>query len=101
MKLIDGTIQNIDLTMVSKKLMDREEGESWTQEQINSIIPEYRKFLSLTKVYDDQAIVPSKLVDKVWKGKFRTACLISKVFLKNDPHFLLFSFILYTFFLFS
>ncbi|CAF1502460.1 unnamed protein product [Rotaria sordida] len=46
--------------------MDADEGEGWSHEQVNEIVPEYRKFLLLTKMYENQAVVPSKLVDKVW-----------------------------------
>jgi hypothetical protein len=70
MTIHDDLIQNVDLTMVSKKLMDEEEGESWTQELIDLVVPEYRKFLLLTKMHRSEAVVPSKLVDKVCYLKF-------------------------------
>jgi hypothetical protein len=58
-------INELDLSMVKKKLMDPEEGEGWTAEFADKIIEEYRRFLYLTKKYK-KPIVPSKLVDTVW-----------------------------------
>ena len=59
-------VQQVDFTWIKKKLMDKEEGEGWTDEFTTAVLEEYRKYLLLTKVNPDTAIVPSKPVDTAW-----------------------------------
>jgi hypothetical protein len=61
-----ATVRTIDLTMVSLKLADPEEGAGWDAETIDRVQEEYLRYLALSQVYSDQAIVPSKIVDTFW-----------------------------------
>lgn len=59
-------IEDLDLGMIKRKLMDPEEGEGWSAEFCDLVGREYARFLSLTRAYPDLAIVPSGPVDKFW-----------------------------------
>eukprot|EP00698_Gefionella_okellyi_P006068 TRINITY_DN15536_c0_g1_i1.p1 TRINITY_DN15536_c0_g1~~TRINITY_DN15536_c0_g1_i1.p1 ORF type:complete len:282 (-),score=52.31 TRINITY_DN15536_c0_g1_i1:85-930(-) len=59
-------VECVQFDMIRMKLMDAEEGEGWSEEQSNEIINEYKRFLILTRKHEDEGIVPSFLVDKVW-----------------------------------
>ena len=63
---IPSDIGDIDLSMVTLKLMDSEEGEGWSAEHCERIELEYRRYLALSREYPDKPIVPSRLVDKFW-----------------------------------
>jgi len=65
-KGIDPSVANIDLGMVKMKLMDSEEGPGWTIEQCDAAEIEYKRFLTLNKIYPDGAIVPNKTMDMFW-----------------------------------
>lgn len=62
-KGIDPLVTHIDLGMVKMKLMDTEEGPGWTMQQCEAAEIEYKRFLTLNKVYPDAAIVPNKTTD--------------------------------------
>lgn len=66
MEEIVAKIDQLDFAMIRLKLMDAEEGESWSPEQCDQIEKEYRRYLALTGCYPDSAIVPSKPVDVFW-----------------------------------
>ncbi len=57
---------DLDLSMVRSKLAHPEEGEAWTEEQLDLAEHEYRKFLALCIAYPDEAVVPCRLVDLFW-----------------------------------
>jgi hypothetical protein len=87
-------IENLDLVMVKRKLMDPEEGEGWSAELCDLVEREYHKFLALTRAYPELAIVPSGLVDKFWHNhildtqKYGPDCLrIFGFFLHHFPYF--------------
>lgn len=64
--LMDG-IQDLDLDMIKRKLMDPVEGEGWGAADCDAACQEYRRFLALARAYRGQhSIVPSAVVDKVW-----------------------------------
>ncbi|TVR83258.1 MAG: hypothetical protein EA412_01020 [Chitinophagaceae bacterium] len=59
-------IQKLDLERIKWKLRDTEEGESWTHELCDKAETEYKKFLTMVKLYPKKSIVPNKLMDKMW-----------------------------------
>jgi hypothetical protein len=61
-------IDTLDLSMITMKLMDAEEGQGWSREYCDTIAVEYRRYLALSRAYPDRAIVPSKIVDTFWHG---------------------------------
>ena len=61
-----SSIAAIDLSMVRMKLMDAEEGESWSIDHCDRVEREYRRYLALSRQYPDKAVVPSKVVDTFW-----------------------------------
>ena len=63
---IDDGFDDLDLRMITEKLMDVEEGQGWSRDYCDRVAVEYRRFLALTRHYPDQAIVPSKIVDAFW-----------------------------------
>jgi hypothetical protein len=64
--LLDDDIAGLDLSMMMTKLMDHDEGQSWSADYCMRVAVEYRRFLSLTRIYRDRAVVPSKIVDTFW-----------------------------------
>jgi hypothetical protein len=65
---IVGDLAELDLSMITLKLMDPEEGKGWSREYCDQVALEYRRFLALTRTYPDRAVVPSKIVDSFWHG---------------------------------
>lgn len=59
-------IDQLDLSMISFKLMDSHEGEGWTQEQCREVAMEYKRFLTLHLLYPGESIVPNLAIDTVW-----------------------------------
>lgn len=66
-KLLEG-IEKLDFSMVKLKLMDPEEGEGWAADFCDRVEVEYRRYLALNRMYQEKAIVPSKIVDIFWHG---------------------------------
>lgn len=64
-KLMHG-IDELDLSMISLKLSDPEEGLGWSDSYCQQIALEYRRYLALSRQYPERAIVPSKIVDNFW-----------------------------------
>jgi hypothetical protein len=56
----------LDLSNVRMKLADPEEGKGYSDERLEMMETEYRKFLALHLAFPDADIVPSKLVDEIW-----------------------------------
>lgn len=59
-------LEALDLDPIKVKLMDAEEGEGWTREQADASATAYKQYLFIGAKYGKNAIVPTKLVDKVW-----------------------------------
>jgi len=61
-------IQQVDLSDIKKKLMDKDHGQGWTAEQADRAELLYRCFLSLQFASDTQAlpIVPPRIADEFW-----------------------------------
>jgi hypothetical protein len=59
-------INSLDLSMVKRKLMDREEGQGWTQETADRAEKRYRRFLGMVYCDWNGSIVPTKDIDTVW-----------------------------------
>lgn len=65
---LDHGLDTLDLTMITEKLMDAEEGQGWSQKYSDRVAVEYRRFLALTRRYPGSAIVPSKSVSRFNAG---------------------------------
>ena len=61
-------IEALDLSMIAEKLLDPEEGAGWAPEYTARVEVEYRRYLILTGMYPNEAIVPSKIIDAFWHG---------------------------------
>ena len=61
-----SAIAKLDLEPIMVKLMDKEEGEGWTLEQVMRAARRYRQFLSLAAKYPDRVIVPTGEIDEFW-----------------------------------
>jgi hypothetical protein len=61
-------IDDLDLSLITMKLMDPEEGQGWPAAYCKRVADEYRRFLALTRHYPAAAIVPSKIVENFWHG---------------------------------
>lgn len=59
-------VDHLDLGPIKVKLMEREEGEGWSVEQVNTTEKWYKRFLFLNLKYPSHSIVPSKEVDIFW-----------------------------------
>ncbi|WP_426176023.1 glycine-rich domain-containing protein [Massilia sp. TWR1-2-2] len=60
------TIAKLDFTAIKMKLMHKESGEGWTQKQADAVAFDYRRFLSLTKLFPHEQIAPRFDVDIFW-----------------------------------
>lgn len=58
--------ERLDLSGLRFKLAHPEEGEPPTEEQIDLMEAEYRKFLALRLSHPNADIVPCKIVDEMW-----------------------------------
>ena len=65
---IVAAIQALDLDPIKVKLMDPEEGQGWSREYVAQMEIEYKRFLTLSVKYAEEAIAPGKDVDKFWHG---------------------------------
>jgi hypothetical protein len=79
--LVKERIDQINLTLVMKKIANKTHGEGWTEERCIVAEKEYKKFLYLNFKYRDKnAIVPLPDVDIVWHNhildtkKYREDC---------------------------
>lgn len=91
---IRNRIELLDLDPIKIKLMDSEEGESWSRQTADHADLLYRRFLYLNAKYPSRSIVPSKLVDTVWHAhildtrKYAEDCdHIFGQFLHHFPYF--------------
>ena len=65
-EFLSEDLLSLDLSMISMKLQDAEEGAGWPEDLCERVALEYRRFLALTRRYPDKGIVPSTVVDKFW-----------------------------------
>jgi hypothetical protein len=61
-----NTIANLDLDPIKVKLMHKESGEGWSQEKVNTVELEYRRFLYLMKMFPNEETAPQVDVDTFW-----------------------------------
>lgn len=87
-------IEDLDLEMIKLKLMDPDEGEGWSRDYVDQVCEEYRKFLTMTRLYPELAIVPSAPVDAFWHNhildtqKYGPDCeKVFGFFLHHFPYF--------------
>ena len=87
-------LQAIDWGPIAFKLINCEDGNSWTLEEATLAIEQYRKFLFLYHRYPEQQIVPSQEIDKVWHchildtAKYREDCdTLFGRFIDHWPYF--------------
>ena len=68
MKIIsfDEFNRNLDLEPIKFSLTQREEGVNWTLNKAEMVETWYRRFLYLSSLYTDKAIIPSKDIDIFW-----------------------------------
>lgn len=59
-------IEQLDLGPIKVKLMESEEGEGWSREQVNVAEKWYKRFLFLCLQYPSSSIVPAKVLDTFW-----------------------------------
>ena len=58
--------RNLDLEPIKFSLTQREEGVNWTLNKAEILETWYRRFLYLSSLYTDKAIIPSKDIDIFW-----------------------------------
>ena len=59
-------IFELDLDPIKAKLMHKESGEGWLQEQVDAVEVEYRRFLCLMKLFPHEQVAPLVTVDVFW-----------------------------------
>jgi hypothetical protein len=59
-------IESLDLTRIKWKLMDEEEGKGWYMELCDKAEEEYKKYLTLIKLFPEADIVPNRMMDQFW-----------------------------------
>lgn len=59
-------IDELNFDLLKMKLKQREEGESWSDEQCDTAEIYYKRFLKLILLYPDRQFVPSKEIDTFW-----------------------------------
>ncbi|PYQ29675.1 MAG: hypothetical protein DMF56_11895 [Acidobacteria bacterium] len=59
-------IDSVDLYMVKRKLMDEEEGQGWTQDQVDFVEKRYRRYLCMIRLDPNGSAVPTKDIDLFW-----------------------------------
>lgn len=70
---------DFDLSKIRHKLANPEEGDAWSEEQFDLAELEYRRFFALCIAYPEEAIVPCRIVDKMWH-----AHILDTVAYRND-----------------
>jgi hypothetical protein len=59
-------LKSIDLIMVKKKLMDKEEGQGWNQECVDNVEKRYLRYLCMIYMDQERSFVPTKDIDLFW-----------------------------------
>jgi len=87
---IENSVAGIDLSNITWKLQDKE-SKGWDKETCNTAEREYRRFLTLKKIYPKQTFVPNQLIDDIWHqhildtASYRKDC--TEVFGKFIDHY--------------
>ena len=91
---IVAAIQALDLEPIKFKLMDKEEGQGWSREQVERMAVAYKGFLTLLAKHPEASIAPNKDIDKFWHGhildtmKYAEDCeQVFGFFLHHFPYF--------------
>ena len=89
-----AAIRALDLEPIKFKLMDPEEGEGWSRQHADRTELAYKQFLTLFVTHPEEALAPSKDVDKFWHGhildtlKYAEDCeTVFGYFLHHFPYF--------------
>ena len=61
-----NAIAALDLNQIKTKLMHVQSGEGWSQEKVDAVEVEYRRFLYLMKAFPNETTVPLVEVDIFW-----------------------------------
>jgi hypothetical protein len=61
-----NVIADLDLDPIKVKLMHKESGEGWSRAQVDQVEIEYRRFLSLMKLFPQEQVAPLFDVDIFW-----------------------------------
>lgn len=64
--VLQARLDQLDLEPIMVKLMDPEEGEGWSLDQVRTMATWYKRFLFLNALYPDRSIVPTKAIDTFW-----------------------------------
>jgi hypothetical protein len=59
-------VMELELSPIKAKLMHVKSGEGWSQEKVDAVEKEYRRFLCLMKLYPDESTAPLVDVDTFW-----------------------------------
>lgn len=59
-------VDEIDLSMVKLKLMDEEEGQGWSKEQVDHVEKRYRRYLIMLRLSPFGDAVPTRDIDLFW-----------------------------------
>lgn len=59
-------LEALNLQSIAARLMHREVGLGWSQEQVELAIARYKMFLHLMYLYPKQPIIPTREMDIVW-----------------------------------
>lgn len=59
-------ILKLNLDRIKWKLSEPEEGRGWSQELCDHAETEYKKYLTMVKLFPEQDIVPNRMVNKFW-----------------------------------
>lgn len=63
---IHPAIDKLDFDRIKYKLMVSEDGDKWSQEEADLGEREYKRYLTLIKLFPKTEFVPTKLMDKFW-----------------------------------
>lgn len=59
-------ILELNLDRIKWKLSEPQEGRGWSQELCNFAELEYKKYLTMVKLFPELDIVPNKIMDRFW-----------------------------------
>lgn len=87
-------VGKLDLTMVTRKIMDAEEGQGWDEAYAAHVEDRYRRFLVMIRVHPAGSSVPTKDIDLFWhqhildtRAYARDCAVFFGHFLHHFPYF--------------
>lgn len=87
-------IASLNLDRIKWKLSDSDDGQGWTTELCDFAENEYKKYLTMVKLFPELDIVPNKIMDKFWhqhildtKSYAADCDLIFGQFIHHYPYF--------------